>query len=413
MTRRLTIVGASARAAAFSARAAGLEPWCADRFADVDLQAISPVERIADYPGGLRGALACAPDTPWMYTGALENHPDLVDELAAVRPLHGNRGMALRRARDPLFWSRALAEAGLASPRVSLSSDELPRDGSWLRKPLRSANGHDISTWSRETVKHAAGDPQRGPWYFQQKIAGMPIAAIFVATDGQAALLGVTRQLMGSDWRTALDALENTPGSQPTKSHAEVAGQSAFRYSGSIGPLLLDDAAYRTIKGIGEVLSRACDLAGLFGVDMILNSQNVWPVEINPRYTASVEVLERASAVRTRERRTSRLLALEWHEAACKDRQLPGSLGQSAEAAAGKLIYYAPHELCFTRSASRFAVQRNLGEPRPAVADIPAVGSTFERGEPVLTLLADGGAMDDVQKELRRAADDLEDALQE
>ncbi len=34
---RLLIVGASARAAAFSAMRAGFQPLCADRFADVDL----------------------------------------------------------------------------------------------------------------------------------------------------------------------------------------------------------------------------------------------------------------------------------------------------------------------------------------------------------------------------------------
>ena len=38
MSQRLILIGASVRAAAFSARAAGYEPWCADLFGDVDLQ---------------------------------------------------------------------------------------------------------------------------------------------------------------------------------------------------------------------------------------------------------------------------------------------------------------------------------------------------------------------------------------
>ncbi|MEX2015076.1 MAG: hypothetical protein WD873_00475, partial [Candidatus Hydrogenedentales bacterium] len=145
MPRPLTIVGASARAAAFSARAAGFETWCADLFADVDLQAVSNVERVDKYPRGFASLLHSSPDGPWMYTGALENHPDLIDELAHLRPLYGNRGSALRRARNPVFWSRALAESGLPAPRVSLSTAELPQDGSWMRKPLHSANGQGVS----------------------------------------------------------------------------------------------------------------------------------------------------------------------------------------------------------------------------------------------------------------------------
>src|SRR5206468_8888687 len=71
------ILGASARAAAFSARRAGLAPWCADLFADADLRRLCPVRRIdvADYPAGLVTALADAPPGPVLYTGALENYP--------------------------------------------------------------------------------------------------------------------------------------------------------------------------------------------------------------------------------------------------------------------------------------------------------------------------------------------------
>src|SRR5688500_11055714 len=113
MTRRLTIVGASARAAAFSAQSAGFEPRCADLFADTDLAAICAVEQVRDYPNGLRAVLQSSEDCPWIYTGALENYPDLVDELAAIRPLYGNRGRALQSARDPQLWSRALIDEGL------------------------------------------------------------------------------------------------------------------------------------------------------------------------------------------------------------------------------------------------------------------------------------------------------------
>ena len=40
------------------------------------------------------------------------------------------------------------------------------------------------------------------------------------------------------------------------------------------------------------MLAKRFSLAGLFGVDAIVNDEGVWTVEINPRYTASMELVE-------------------------------------------------------------------------------------------------------------------------
>ena len=74
----LIILGATARAAAFSAQRAGMRPWCVDLFADADLARACPARRVAldAFPAGLIDALAGAPDGPVIYTGGLENRPD-------------------------------------------------------------------------------------------------------------------------------------------------------------------------------------------------------------------------------------------------------------------------------------------------------------------------------------------------
>jgi predicted ATP-grasp superfamily ATP-dependent carboligase len=418
----LNIVGASARAAAFSARAVGFQPSCADLFADVDLQAVCAAKRIENYPEDLAGWLHSAPHAPWMYTGALENYPDQIDELARLRPLYGNSGRALRSSRDPLFWSRALAEAGIPAPRVSLSSAELPRDGSWMRKPLRSANGQNVSPWLEQLSERGDEPSDVRGWYYQERVSGIPVAAVFVAADGDASILGVTRQLLGGDWRKAVESAgasgedESPTASKPWASARRLIGaeeldELPFRYTGSIGPHLLSDEHFGMFERIGKVLAHACGLTGLFGVDAILNAQGVWPVEINPRYTASVEVLERASALRTSGRRPRRLNSIEWHEAACLFRRLPAALGQSDETTSGKLIYYAPRDVTFASNAARWAVERNLALTRPAVADLPAAGATIRHGHPVLTLLADGTSASSVFAELTSAVAELEARL--
>src|SRR5882672_6712717 len=105
--QKLAIVGASARAAAFSALRSGYQVVAADLFADADLQRACPVTRIADYPAGLITWLEKVECDAWLYTGALENHPQFVDRMAAIRPLLGNAGEPLRDVRNPAVLGRA------------------------------------------------------------------------------------------------------------------------------------------------------------------------------------------------------------------------------------------------------------------------------------------------------------------
>src|SRR5206468_6904268 len=90
-TQNLLILGASTRAAAFSALRAGLAPRCADYFADRDLAATCPVERVDSEEGaeGLERAARQLPGNAWIFTGPLENHPDLVERLSQTIPLLG------------------------------------------------------------------------------------------------------------------------------------------------------------------------------------------------------------------------------------------------------------------------------------------------------------------------------------
>ncbi len=89
------------------------------------------------------------------------------------------------------------------------------------------------------------------------------------AVRSGATLAGITRQWVGR------------PGSE-------------FAYVGSVGPWPVSGSESRRIQALGDTLARAFGLVGLFGVDFVLRDGMPWPVEVNPRYTASVEVLELA-----------------------------------------------------------------------------------------------------------------------
>src|ERR1700736_3871188 len=97
-TTDLLLVGASVRAAAFSALRVGFEPRGADLFCDADLVNRCKCLRLSNssYPVGLVDFLQDGSPGPWMYTGALENRPSLIRKLARLRPLWGNGALVLQ-----------------------------------------------------------------------------------------------------------------------------------------------------------------------------------------------------------------------------------------------------------------------------------------------------------------------------
>lgn len=350
MNRAITIVGASARAAAFSAVRAGFSVRAADIFGDADLQQAAESIRVNAYPAGLAAAFDGDRTDPWMYTGALENYPELVARWQRQRPLWGNPAYVLTQVRDPLAVSTALATAGLPAPRVVLNPQGLPNNGSWLCKSLRSAGGMRIAAWDADR----AARPWRGS-YFQQFVAGEPCAAAYVAAGGEATLLGVTRQLIGEAWT----------------------GATGFSYCGSWGPWPCDSQITEEFRKIGSLLGRCFGLTGLVGVDAIVNEQGVWVVEVNPRYTASIEVLERACGFQ----------AIELHARACVEGCLPTVIPAASDALCGKAILFASQSVCIPVD-SNFEWLRVSPQPWPTWADIPLPRTRVESEMPLVTTFA-------------------------
>ncbi len=340
MPSALLILGASVRAAAHSAIRSGYRPIAVDMFGDTDLAACCVTYRVDDYPHGLETVAGPLPRCPVMYTGALENQPALVDRIAASRKLYGNPGHVLRRIRDPFMVAQALEEEGLCYPQLA---SRLPHtnNGLWLRKPLESSGGGRISV-----VQVADGDAPADEcydggsrFYFQRFINGEPCSAVYIAAGGRSVFLGATRQLVGTAWT----------------------GATGFQYSGSLGPLDLPTDIATDFRRIGNCLAERFGLIGIFGVDAILAENQVWPVEVNPRYTASVEILERVTDLNT--------IAI--HVQACRNGDMPAPSTRQDNRYSGKAIIYADKNVAITKRFVRFAERLNGRAGQPAVADIP------------------------------------------
>jgi predicted ATP-grasp superfamily ATP-dependent carboligase len=350
---RVLLAGVSARAMAASAVRSGFDVAVLDAFGDLDLDPsvqFVPVAEGFSCAAAARASRALACDGV-AYLAGFENHPEAVEQLAKGRALWGNAPGVLGRVRDPATVSRAFREQGHAAPEVRLR-DPAPPGGRWLVKPLGRGGGHGIAFY--------AGRLPEGS-YLQEFVDGVSGSVVFLADGNDSVVLGVSRQLIGD----------------------ERFGATGFRYCGSIL------GAAPPESGAGELArsaTRAFGLVGVNGIDFIVRDGEPWPVEINPRWTASVELAEQALG----------WPAFRAHHAACASGTLPGKDAvKPRPGALGKAILFA-----------RYAVRvGDTGDwPARGIRDVPRPGGTIPAGHPVCTVFAESPADEPCSRALGQAA---------
>ncbi len=374
---RLAIVGASARAAACSAIRAGFTPVTADLFADADLARACEATRINEYPRGFARWLARQDCEAWLYTGGLENHPRLVDRMAARRPLWGVGGETLRLIRDPFELGRLFATQGLEVPRTRIRMKPGDAAQLWLSKPVARSGGLGVTVVPAKEIP--LPQPDR---IFQEYIPGEPGSAVFVGSHRDAQLLGITHQ-----W-----------------SRRDVGGegqrQGGFAYAGSLGPWELPTAAKQLVALAGKVLAERFSIRGLFGIDFVLCGGRPVFLEVNPRYTASVEILERVHG----------LHALALHAAAFANESRPHESPTPGPSppVCGKAILYADRTIRFPFALADLGCQKSAPSEQALLADIPHLGTVIQAGHPILTVFAEGGDLAAVSSRLRKCLAELQ-----
>jgi len=358
------VVGASARAAAHSLARAGYSAWAVDLFGDRDLARVSELALcpIDTYPSAIPSLAARFPAGPLVYTGGLENHPRVIAALAAGRAVWGNPPEVVKRVRDPRVLSEILSGKGFAHPRGLSPGEPCPTRGRWLVKAERSSGGIGI--------REAAAGERPGPReYLQEFVPGPSMSAVFVAEHPRVELIGVTEQLVGASWL-----------------HAR-----GFKYAGNIGPAAVSASVESRLHLLGGRLVSALGLRGAFGVDFVLHDDAPWIVEVNPRYPASVEVLEHATGRTVFGQPTSGL----------------------THGSVGKAIYYSLHRVSFPAAGPWDADLVGQFDPwrLPAFADIPHSRAVIEAGWPVLTILERGSSPAEVRQRLQSRAAELDRLL--
>ena len=365
--RHVLIVGVTTRALARSAARAGYRVTAVDAFGDLDLRASAAVIMLPSAAGTRFHASAAAeaaeniPAGLVAYTSNLENYPGAVERLARGRRLLGNPPAVLTRVRNPFALSGLLRKGGFAAPLTRATPPAGVTVTGWLVKPRRSGGGHGIETWCQ-------GDTVPRSSYIQQHITGLPGSVIFAANGHTAVVLGISRQLVG-DRRF---------------------GAHGFRYCGS----LIGSRTSPVFPGQQQLLetaeAMACDvtrefgLVGLNGLDFIARHGVPYAIEVNPRYSASMELLERAHGVSM----------FEIHLQACGG-TLPPRL-EGLPGVEGKAVVFARRNVV-VGNTERWVENRRF-------ADVPSSGERIPSGRPICTVFRNSPDPATCLRELARQA---------
>jgi predicted ATP-grasp superfamily ATP-dependent carboligase len=182
----------------------------------------------------------------------------------------------------------------------------------------------------------------------QERIDGLACSAAAVGDGVDAAVLGLTEQLVGQ----------------------RAFGVRGYRWCGNIVPPRLPAGEREALLGharaICSCLAGAFALRGLFGVDFMWDGERAWTVEVNPRPTASLEAIEAAYGVGV----------FDAHLRACA-----GELRRiEAECfgAAGKAVLFATEDV---------AVGDSVRWLERGVRDVPQPGERIAVGRPICTVV--------------------------
>jgi predicted ATP-grasp superfamily ATP-dependent carboligase len=177
-----------------------------------------------------------------------------------------------------------------------------------------------------------------------------------------------------------------------------------FAWCGTITPVQLPGEIVEMIRYVGQHLGRVAGLQGLFGCDYLVDDAGAWLTEVNPRYPASTELVERVL----------KAPLFDWHRRACESfgggpsfvvspsggcLATPPVCGTTTAGVLGKIVLYADRDW-LAPDLTRFNCRPS--DRLPHIADIPLPGTRIERGQPICTLFARAETEPDCLRKLIR-----------
>ncbi len=251
------------------------------------------------------------------------SHIDVLDEINAPHT----------------FFTR-LRQLEIAFPPTQL--EETPHEGNWLFKRPSTCGGLGVErsdTYSQ--IENSEG-------YWQLELEGISISALIISDSRDHHIIGINELY----------------------SHARFKG-FPYVYEGALANIGLSDKIRLKIEAYISNIINHINLMGIFSVDMILQDDEVYVLEINPRISASYELYEQLNPS---------LNLVDAHIRVCEGERLSDlQIGPLSCQRCGYLIVYADNE---------YRASPDINWPQWA-RDIPESGRLISFGEPVCSVYSE------------------------
>lgn len=345
------LVGASVRAAAESARRAGFSPIAVDRYGDREtVQAADswhPLDDIRSDESAAQFDRIVGGNTPIAIVGGLDGGYRWIPR--SCRNFWGADPAVFLLCDQVDFLRDLAARAEVLFPKTLAKGVTRP---GWLLKRRSSAGGLGV-TVCREKIDIPADASLQVP------VRGRVCGASFLGLGDHAVLLGVCRLLK------------------------KRIGRNPFVFAGALGPIALQDSVLDSLKRLGQAFVDSTAIRGPFNADVVIGRGGVTLLEINPRWSASMEILEQSWIELMTEPCSMFDEPQQWiHriEAAGVD---PTRVRTPAETFLKRVVFARSDR---TVSAEDFDVHRS--DARWVWKDVPDRPVAVKRSEPLATIIA-------------------------
>ena len=335
--KRILVAGFSTRHVALSAIRAGYEVCAVDHFCDADLRNYTvccmPFEELAELPIRIREMCERYAIDAIIPTSGAETLEDL------PAPVFGTDAHTAKQ-----FLNKGFVQDWFSGLNIPVPPLAEPGEFPAMLKPLSGSGG-----W-RNTVVSSPADIEAWkaafpdePFLLQRIVQGIPASVCVVAGCGRACALAVNRQILRGE------------------------GPYRFGFAGSLTPF--DHPLQEQMISYAERAAAASGCLGILGIDFMVSDDEVYAIELNPRFVATLDTIETATGINL----------VKIHLDACQG-ILPDMMPVPKRYALRRILF----------ADRQCAVLDDLSFIAPGVADIPVPPASFEEGGAVISVYGSG-----------------------
>ncbi len=381
--KKVGVIGFNARPLACSVRKAGGSPFVSDYWGDSDLDTCSEewIAVLSPVPGSRqRGSLeapvhfslsenfehsfgSCELDYVLIGSG-FDDHSESLRRINEKHGITGNTIELMKKARNKeklakladnleIWYPTYEIVENLEEATTAVNEIGLP----CVVRPITSGGGAGIRKVNgimdlEKFYKTLEKSERLGPRVIQKFVTGVDVSASVLGTGKDSITISIQDQLIGLPSAGRL---------------------SDFVYCGNRIPASVDSHITKEIRFVSEIICSELNLVGSNGIDYVVDdNDNIWLLEVNPRFQGSLEMLERAANISISE----------LHVRAC-DGILPDKIPRFSQAT--KMIVYA----------NRDGIVPALGQ-WPSTVDRSPKGVEVHKGDPICSIIETGKEGSDV-----------------